>query len=189
MISEAGSYTEVFARTGLCDSIVDLIVTDRRVVHDIRDTLCLGSGYLGPDGKTITEPGSYHIVVSATGQDCDTIYNLRLLGEDCAAIEFPNAFSPNGDQINDGYQAFLNLDKFPDLVVDKWSLRIYNRWGEELANFSDHRDSWDGRVKGKDAPVETYIYVVEYDYSYVNQGQVYFTKKNESQKGSFALLR
>ncbi|HNL40449.1 MAG TPA: gliding motility-associated C-terminal domain-containing protein, partial [Saprospiraceae bacterium] len=41
------------------------------------------------------------------------------------------------------------------------SLEIYNRWGEKVYAGSGPNAGWDGRIDGKDAAVDTYIYLLE----------------------------
>ena len=67
-----------------------------------------------------------------------------------------NAFSPNGDQVND-YFEIENAYKFPDILVE-----VYNRWGARVFSSAGYSDDkrWDGTMNGKDAPTGTYYYVV-----------------------------
>ncbi|MBW3544763.1 MAG: gliding motility-associated C-terminal domain-containing protein, partial [Bacteroidetes bacterium] len=67
---------------------------------------------------------------------------------------FPNAFSPNGDGANDDFKI---LGKF----VEQASLRIYNRWGEELFYSVDKDKGWDGTYRGKPQPAGYYAYKAE----------------------------
>lgn len=67
---------------------------------------------------------------------------------------FPNAFSPNGDGANDDFKI---LGKF----VEQASLRVYNRWGEELFNSIDKDKGWDGTYQGKLQPAGHYAYKAE----------------------------
>jgi gliding motility-associated-like protein len=69
-------------------------------------------------------------------------------------ILIPNAFSPNGDGINDefrianyGYQA---LQEF----------RIFNRWGEQIFTTTDGSKGWDGTQRGQPADAGTYPYYI-----------------------------
>ncbi len=72
----------------------------------------------------------------------------------------PNTFSPNNDGANDRFYprgTGLNLIQ---------ALRIFNRWGElvfEKRNFpaNDAASGWDGSYKGKPAPSDTYIYMID----------------------------
>ena len=71
-------------------------------------------------------------------------------------IEIYNAFSPNGDHIND-YFEIENAYKFPDIIVE-----VYNRWGSRIFSSVGYSDEkrWDGTFNGKDVPTGTYYYVV-----------------------------
>ena len=63
----------------------------------------------------------------------------------------PNAFSPNGDGINDiykpksGYKSIVKFDAY-----------IFNRWGVKLFEWHDPSTGWDGTYKGK--PVKDGVY-------------------------------
>ena len=72
-------------------------------------------------------------------------------------IDAPNAFSPNGDGINDYYNVF-NVKS-----IVEFSAAIYNRWGQQLYSWGiDEIDcetcGWDGTYKGK--PVKAGVYYV-----------------------------
>ena len=72
----------------------------------------------------------------------------------------PNAFTPDGDGINDK----LVLQGKGIRMVK--SFRIFNRWGEvvfEKVNFNpgDPAYGWDGKVRGKEASPDVYVYVCE----------------------------
>lgn len=56
-------------------------------------------------------------------------------------VHIPNAFSPNGDGIND------RLTFSGEYVLD-FHLAIYTRWGEKVFETHDINDSWDGRYNG-----------------------------------------
>jgi gliding motility-associated-like protein len=66
----------------------------------------------------------------------------------------PNAFSPNGDGVNDRFR-FI-----PVGITSYDFFRIFNRWGEEIHSSTDFRDGWDGSFKGRPAPVDTYIWIL-----------------------------
>ena len=75
----------------------------------------------------------------------------------CAAVPnqgqlyFPNAFTPNGDGLNDVFTYRANL-------VESVELQIFNRWGEPMF-FTDQLDvGWDGTYQGVIAPQGTYVY-------------------------------
>ena len=67
-------------------------------------------------------------------------------------IYIPNAFSPNGDQINDLLEIFIS-GAYP---VE--SLEIFDRWGNVLYHQGGSQSlSWDGTTKGKEAAPGVYV--------------------------------
>lgn len=68
---------------------------------------------------------------------------------------FPNAFSPNGDGINDIYKA----REYQSLV--ELHACIVNRWGQKLYEWTDPAGGWDGTTGGKDAKDGVYFVVVK----------------------------
>ncbi len=66
-------------------------------------------------------------------------------------IYIPNAFTPDGDGINDWFNVEVSN-------VAKYEFRIHNRWGQEVF-YSDSPDvHWDGNVNGTQAPTGVYVY-------------------------------
>jgi len=72
-----------------------------------------------------------------------------------------NAFSPNGDGINDRLLAGRRI-----LVIDRTSKILYEGW-----------NGWDGTFNGNEMPVGTYFYIL-----YHNKGEVFY-------KGPVTLIR
>lgn len=71
-------------------------------------------------------------------------------------LEVPNAFSPNGDNVNDFYE-IRGIS-----MLSPVKLKVMSRWGDEVFMSNDYRNEWDGRHKnGNDLPPDTYFYVLE----------------------------
>lgn len=70
-------------------------------------------------------------------------------------LDMPNAFSPNGDGINDIYRA---KEGWQSLV--EFKATIFNRWGQRMYEWTDPADGWDGTFNGHDAAQGTYYVVV-----------------------------
>ena len=66
-------------------------------------------------------------------------------------LEMPNAFSPNGDGINDIYKA---KEGYQSIVE-------FHRWGQELYDWDDPAGGWDGKYKGKDVAQGVYYCLVK----------------------------
>ena len=71
-------------------------------------------------------------------------------------LEMPNAFSPNGDGINDIYKA---KDGYQSLT--EFHAYIFNRWGQKLYEWTTPADGWDGKYKGKDVAQGVYYVLVK----------------------------
>ncbi len=71
----------------------------------------------------------------------------------------PNTFTPNGDGMNDRFKALTR-------EVSEFKLMVFNRWGELIFSTERLDGSWDGTYKGRDSPIDTYVWRV--DYSEVN---------------------
>ena len=70
-------------------------------------------------------------------------------------IYAPNAFSPNGDDLNDLF--FLKTYR-----IDKLNLQIFNRWGELLFQTENKTEGWNGHYKGTLSRNDVYIWKVKY---------------------------
>ena len=71
-------------------------------------------------------------------------------------IFVPNAFTPNGDGINDAWR-IPALEAYPESVV-----YIFNRYGEKIYESKKGANvGWDGRFKGKPQPMGSYIYIIK----------------------------
>ncbi len=70
-----------------------------------------------------------------------------------AALFLPDAFSPNGDGINDTF-------KPSGIFFDNFQMIIYNRWGQSVFQTTDSATGWDGTIDGNRAPQGQYIYKI-----------------------------
>lgn len=67
----------------------------------------------------------------------------------------PNAFSPNGDGLNDYF-------KLENIQYEKiLTFRVFNRWGQQVYDGKNSKTGWDGTINGKPAPMDTYNYLIE----------------------------
>ncbi len=108
-------------------------------------------------------PGLYSVTVQTV--DCALSQSFTIEPgpqEDCV-LRFFNAFSPNGDAVNDTWRIEnINLPEFATNEVE-----IYNRWGQMVwsgKNYNNTNVVWDGRTsKGQDLPDATYFYIAHLD--------------------------
>ena len=91
-------------------------------------------------------------------------------------LDIPNAFSPNGDGLNDNW-VITGLGKYPNTKV-----KVYNRWGSSMYVDNDgYKAVWNGTHNGVPLPTGTYYYIVELKGSPDNTDQ--------NRTGSLTLIR
>lgn len=103
----------------------------------------------------------------------DTVI-LKTIACDCDII-LPNAFSPNGDGINDVYVPLFSC--YPK----NYSLKIFDRYGKELFQTNDFKSAWSGVSSKGILPVGTYYYVLSF-YDLIRS-------QNVKRSGSITLLK
>ncbi len=111
----------------------------------------------GKTTQTITayDSGLYAVeIVSTNGcRSLDSIWINKRKDLLPSEIHMPNAFTPNGDGLNDLYP----LNQF-QVKGAEYRLWLYNRWGEKLAEFSHPDGNWDGYINGKPAQEGVYVF-------------------------------
>jgi len=102
-----------------------------------------------------TRPGNYTVTLYATIDGCtDSLSQKYYMVIPDKTLDIPNAFSPNGDGINDRWE-IKALSGYPDCTVE-----VFNRWGQAVYSSKGYRSPWDGRYKSDLLPVATYYYVI-----------------------------
>lgn len=96
-------------------------------------------------------------------------------------LYMPNAFSPNGDGLNDLLVVYANRDQIQRVL----RIQVFNRWGLMLHEDQDFlpnegRRGWDGRYKGIDLRPDVYTYQVTVELA---NGQI------QTRKGEVTLMR
>jgi gliding motility-associated-like protein len=90
---------------------------------------------------------------------CTDTLRKQLDVEPIATFFLPNAFTPNGDGLNDTYKGKGVTD-----FIGGFTMRIYSRWGELVFETTDPGEGWNGRKfnTGSDLPSGVYVCVVEF---------------------------
>jgi gliding motility-associated-like protein len=104
---------------------------------------------------SLSDSGDYQIFFKQ-GNCMSTIvpFKLRVFEKD--AIDFPNAFTPNGDGYNDEF------GPMPAVYENEYDLTILSRWGSTLYHTTQFGATWDGKTGGLDTESGTYYYAVRY---------------------------
>jgi gliding motility-associated-like protein len=105
----------------------------------------------------------------------DQVYTLTAIGKgSCTAtddmkvkvfkpVNVPNAFSPNGDGINDTW-VIPNLADYPGCTIE-----VFNRYGQKVFSSTGYDKPWDGTFNGHLLPMATYYYVIKLKNGYEPQ--------------------
>jgi gliding motility-associated-like protein len=124
----------------------------------------------------INKSGTYFVkVINNTGCANIVPINITVLPPPPYAITAPNTFTPNNDGINDHF----NLTTTG--VITFGSLKIFNRYGQQVFNAKSFGEYWDGNYNGKNLPSGTYYWIFDGEDDYNN------VKINKA--GSITLLR
>jgi gliding motility-associated-like protein len=113
------------------------------------------------------------IVTNNSGCRDTSVTNIRVLKSCYIAV--PNAFTPNGDGLND-YLYPLNAFK-----ADNLEFKVYNRLGQMVFKSNSWTQKWDGTINGE--PQDAGVYVWTLKYILRDTGKPYFYK------GSAVLIR
>lgn len=111
---------------------------------------------------TFTYPGVGEYIVwqyVENSHGCNDSASASIQVRPVVTLYVPNAFSPNGDGINDKfYLTGRNID--PGF----FQMFIYDRWGKLIFSSNDMNFSWDGKVMGSNivAPAGVYTWIIEY---------------------------
>jgi gliding motility-associated-like protein len=68
--------------------------------------------------------------------------------------QIPNAFTPNGDGINDRWE-IKNLEQYEGATIN-----VFNRYGQRVYSSIGYSLPWEGRINGGDLPSGVYYYII-----------------------------
>ena len=94
--------------------------------------------------------------------------SMAICFDNCPSYELPNAFTPNGDNVNDTFKAFDQPNSQCPRFAQSVEFHVFNRWGgDELFTYNslettegDLFINWDGRDNnGNELAAGTYYYL------------------------------
>ena len=184
--------TSFYGCEGTGTVTVEVYPTPTPQISDIT-YLCLGESltlnagsfddwtwYLWSEGSStqsivVDHPGLYWVKVSNPGcYVTDTI-----IVKQCTEIWVPNAFTPNGNYINDIFKAEASTE------FEEFHMYIYTRTGQQIFESNNINIGWDGKYKGSVCLAGVYIWVIKY----IEIGTQYLGKEGISISGTITLLR
>jgi len=115
------------------------------------------SGGVRDSSVRVNRPGVYNITANDSN-GCSKNFVIQVRTKICSNCDvlLPNAFSPNGDGINDIFKSQGTCN------ADEYNLQIFARSGALIFETKDINNGWDGSFNGKQVPVGPYYYLVRY---------------------------
>lgn len=106
---------------------------------------------------TFSKPGLFTVtLIASTLEGCSDTLALTEYVEviDKPLLFIPNAFSPNGDNINDLFQVLGGGTR-------EFYMTIHDRWGGQVFESEDINIAWDGTFKGDRLSTGVYVYYIK----------------------------
>jgi gliding motility-associated-like protein len=108
------------------------------------------------------------------GKNCTTTASDKVQVGPGPDVYIPNAFTPNGDGVNDEFSVF-------GTTLQSVGMTVFNRWGEKVFDSGESQwASWDGTFRGVAQPSGVYVFYVQL---------VYLDGKKKTREGSVTLIR
>ena len=184
LVSTAGIYRDTFNLSGGCDSIIitNLTVSTKpKLKIEIGktgeilegDILLISVNPVGityswfENGKSITQTQSNFTLSAKGGANvyrvivktdvCESEDSIKILG--LPKIELPNAFTPNGDNVND-YFTIVSKSSSEDIYKIEIFM-IFDRFGKQIYSNENGLKGWDGKRNGEEMMSDMYIYSIK----------------------------
>ena len=130
-----------------------------------------------PPNITYENTGTYIVVLTVSDPTTGCLSSdqviIEVIGE--LSIIIPTIFTPNGDGMNDVFNAVLENS-------ESYSMQIFNRWGSSIFETNSLEIGWDGKKNGNKVAEGTYYYIIKY--SFFKQG----VSTSNTMQGTVSLL-
>ncbi len=172
-------YPKIIANAGPRDT--SIVISQPLQLHGSGGQVYLWSPATGLNNNQIQDPTAVldndqqYILKASVPAGCfgtDTI-NVKVY-KTGPGLYVPNAFTPNGDGLNDVFRPV------PIGIKYITYFQIYNRFGQLLFSTTNPAHGWDGTINGKPQNPDVYVWIAE--------GVNYLNKK-VSTKGTVMLIR
>jgi len=137
--------------TSLCDG--NMLILE----SDFSETIWQGNEIAA--SFEVLESGIYTAEIS--DENCTTYDSIEIVFLDCEkCFDIPNAFTPDGDQLNDTFSPQI---KCFDFAIN-YQLQIFNRWGEMVFKTENMNEAWDGKKDGKAQSMDVFVWKLIYSF-------------------------
>ena len=187
MYKTAGTYVDKLTSSKGCDSTITSIIKVLEVPlltlpPTFQPKFCSDSLALNPKADTASKyvwkwrntpcatcpnpkikpilSTTYYVTVTDKTNTCRAIDSVKVVLEGTYAAQIPNAFSPNGDNLNEIFNIVPD-----DCIQSVKHLQIFTRWGTlvyDKTNLSPrNNEGWSGLSKDSPLGADVYLYVME----------------------------
>ena len=136
---------------------------DPALTYTISKPLIVGDSLSGNLTREVgEEPGFYKILQGSVSINDN--YDINFISADLEiltierVIVVPNAFTPNGDGLNDVIKVIHN-----STIYSLNYFKIYNRAGKLIFETKNIEEGWDGKLNGAVAESDAYYWLAEYN--------------------------
>jgi gliding motility-associated-like protein len=125
----------------------------RNLIHTVLISLCIliGTNIKSTIAQNNVNAVNYRVVAVKNGQPEITSESNTIQLKNPLSVFVPNAFSPNGDGLNDTFGATGE-----GMVA--YNLQIFNRWGNLIFESNDPKVQWDGKYNNSLSEAGIYVY-------------------------------
>lgn len=119
---------------------------------------------------------TYYASLTDAASGCETSQRLAVTPDlQTCPLPIPDAFSPNGDGINDFFDIRFAEQEYPN-----YSVEIFNRWGSKVFT-GNASNLWDGSSESgsdQELPAGVYFYILNFNDGQTGpvQGRVYLSR-------------
>lgn len=114
-----------------------------------------------------------YTVVITYNQGCTATASVLIGSNGEPPVYIPNAFTPNGDGVNDVWYVY-------GTGVKDFKATVFDRWGEKVFESTNQSQGWDGTYRGQMEEPGLFVYIVDL---------VYLSGEQETKQGSISLIR
>lgn len=117
------------------------------------------------DSTQVTKAGTYKVDLEACGWKDSYTYNINYKSieeEECIPVKIPNAFIPESTSYEEN-KVFKIYTELGASAFKKFSMVIFDRWGEKVYETEDPFLGWDGTFRSSEMPPGAYLYNISYE--------------------------
>ena len=103
---------------------------------------------------TYQDTGHYRVNLAVSNQfGCTDTIEYTIIIDPVFIIYIPDAFTPNGDNINDTFGLSV-------YGIKEFEMKIYDRWGQIIYHTTEKNKPWDGTINNNETQAGIYTYSI-----------------------------